>query len=144
MFTSFRTPSMFWSKFLQSQRKQSKSFPFSLKILVHSEPQSRYLLGAVCCVHPSLLEGCANQLPPPGTVWRHQPCPPISQTSLKLIYLPPPALSSTSHHLPAGLLALATNLHDVRSCLITEKAPPLLGPSPGWKWLLPLSHLRIY
>ena len=39
------------------------------------------------------------------------------------------------------------------SCLVLEKVPskgsitrrsPLLGPSPGWKRLLPLSHLRHY
>ena len=29
------------------------------------------------------------------------------------------------------------------TCTITEKAP-ILGPSPGWKRLLPLSHLTLY
>ena len=32
----------------------------------------------------------------------------------------------------------------IRRFVITEKAPTPLGPSPGWKRLLPLSHLRHY
>ena len=37
---------------------------------------------------------------------------------------------------------LETNLREVWKCTFTEKAPTPLGPSPGWKWLLLLSHLK--
>ena len=37
---------------------------------------------------------------------------------------------------------LRTNLREVWNCKITNKT--LVGPSPGWKWLLLFSHLRHY
>ena len=52
----------------------------------------------------------------------------------------PPGAAGTR---PGGCTSSSAWKNSIRRFVITEKRP-LLGPSPGWKQLLPLSHLRPY
>ena len=51
--------------------------------------------------------------------------------------------SSAAETTTQPLLALQT-INRFHNCFSQSRRRPLLGPSPGWKWLLLLSHLRHY
>ena len=71
--------------------------------------------------------------------WYHPPCPRPPGCAVLLWWPAPPSC-------PAFIVPVLVPQIDpsVPQPAVQSRRRPLLGPSPGWKRLLPLSHLRHY